>query len=394
MESSKTGISAYIVLLLICEFYDAASATGLLLTIIRALVFAWSSYYFIKTLITYNREPDIIKILMLFYIILAIYGIMVVIEGKTFLVGMREVRRVVTLSYIVKVSWSLLPIFVFYDYAKRGILTHAYIKKWLYLFCISVTICYFLTLQNTMSKNDEDEVTNNGGYLVLSFIPLLIFFRLKSWKQIIFLGAALLLVILSVKRGAILIGFIIAIIYFIFIYHTTQRNTRYGVILLFVVALSASYYMLDRIVTSSELFQERINDTLEGNTSGRDVIQSFFIDYYFNVASTKEQLFGGGANKTLELFNMYAHNDWIELAINQGLLGMLFYLLYWMAFIKLCLKKNMPPTIRCILIILFTDYFLKTFFSMSYTEYTLYSSLAFGYCIVKAYDGKYHNLIE
>ena len=120
---------------------------------------------------------------------------------------------------------------------------------------------------------------------------------------------------------------------------------------------------------------------MEGDTSGRDVIQGFFIDYYLNEASTTEQVIGGGANRTLELFNMYAHNDWIELAINQGLIGMFLYLVFWIAFARVLFKRDIPPIERTALIMLFFIYFMKTLFSMSYSDYTLYSSMVLGYCL-------------
>lgn len=381
MHNSKIGLNIFVCLLMVCSLLELTIVTGTILTLFRAIIFAWSFYFFLRTLVNIKREPAIIIALAIFYILLAIYGIIVVYEGKTFAIGTKASLKVVTISYIVKVSWSLLPIFVFYDYAKRGILNRQVMTKWLPLFLIVVMACYFLMRLIVMEKHDEDEVTNNGGYLVLSLVPMLLFLKPKSFKQYALFAGLFLLIFLSMKRGAILISLVVAAIYFLYLFKDSKRTSRIGVILALVVGLNGAYYLFDRMMTSSYYFQQRFDDTLEGDTNGRDFIQGFFLNYYINQYSPKEQLLGGGANATLELLNFYAHCDWLELAINQGLLGMGLYFIFWVTFIKLLFKKKTPPDVKACLIILFFIYFMKTIFSMSYTEYNLYSSITLGYCI-------------
>lgn len=386
MQDSRIGLNIFVVIYLTRSIIDATSISGIGVSMLLFIVFGWSLYCFFNTLSKIGDEPPIIKALTAFYVLLAIYGVIVVLEGKTFIVGMRESRNVVTLSYIIKVSWSLLPIFTFYYYAKKGALTTKYIRKWIPVFMIAAVACYYLMLQTSLTKHEEDEVTNNGGYLILSFVPMLVFIKGRSLRQYIFMAFALLLVFISMKRGAILCGLFTTVAYFGYLYRGAKRSTRYGVVIAITIGLFGIYYVFDRLSNESYYFQERMDDTMEGDTSGRDVIQGFFIDYYYNEYTPVEQLVGRGANATLELFGMYAHNDWIELGINQGLMGIVLYLLFWIAFVRLVLRKNIPPDVRASLIMLFVIYFLKTLFSMSYSEYTLYSSMTLGYCFAVACD--------
>jgi len=386
MQNAKIGLNIYITLLLACALLELTIVSGFILTLFRAIIFAWSLYYFLRTIANTKKEPAIIVALAVFYLLLAIYGIIVVFEGKSFAIGSRATQKVVTLSYIVKVSWSLLPIFVFYNFARKGILTKQVMIRWLPIFFAAAIVCYFIMRIIVMEKHDEDEVTNNGGYLILSLVPMLLFLKAKSFKQYLFLAGSLLLIFLSMKRGAILIGLVIIVIYYLYLFRDSKRSSYVGVVLALVVGLSSAYYLFDRMLTSSEYFQQRLDETLEGDTNGRDFIQGFFINYYFNEYTPKEQLIGKGANSTLELFNFYAHCDWIELAINQGLIGMLLYFVFWITFIKLLFKKKIAPDVRTCLIMLFFIYFMKTIFSMSYSEYTLYSSMALGYCIAMSYQ--------
>lgn len=386
MQDSRIGLNIFVAIYLTRSIIDATSISGIGVSMLLFIVFGWSLYCFFNTLSKIGDEPPIIKALTAFYVLLAIYGVIVVLEGKTFIVGMRESRNVATLSYIIKVSWSLLPIFTFYYYAKKGALTTKYIRKWIPVFMIAVVACYYLMLQTSLTKNEEDEVTNNGGYLILSFVPLLVLYKGRSLRQYVFMAFALLLVFVSMKRGAILCGLLATAAYFGYLYRGAKSSTRYGVAIAITIGLFGIYYVFDRLSSESYYFQERMDETMEGDTSGRDVIQGFFIYYYYNEYTPVEQLVGRGANATLELFGMYAHNDWIELGINQGLLGMMLYLFFWIAFARLVLRKNIPPDVRASLIMLFVIYFLKTFFSMSYSVYTLYSSMTLGYCIAVACD--------
>lgn len=386
MQGTRYEIDVYVILLMACSLLELTIVSGLVLSLFRYVIMIWSFTYYFKTLINFQKEPAIIKALTIFYLSLAIYGIVVVVEGKTFQVGIRNVINIVSLNYIYKVTWSLLPIFAFYNFTKKGILTRQYMMKWLYIFAAVVTIYFFLRMRLSMIKTEEDGVTNNAGYVVLSLVPMFIFLKARSWRQYLFMAGAILLVFLSMKRGAILGGLIVAAVYFLYIYRNSKSSTRLGVIIVLIFAAYGAFYVYDRLATTSTYFQERMEDTMEGNTNGRDWIHAFFINYYMNNYTLTEKFIGRGANSTLELFNMFAHNDWIELGINQGLLGMVLYLFFWIAFVRLLLKKVISPEVKTVLLMIFVIYFLKTFFSMSYSEYTLYSSMTFGYSIAMAYE--------
>lgn len=386
MQESRFEINTYVVLFLTCEVFDVTIASGLVQSLFRNVIFVWSLIYYVKILINYPKEPAIIKTLSIFYLSLAIYGIILVVEGKALQVGIRNVINMSTLNYIYKVSWSLLPIFVFYNFARRGVLNKSFIMNWLKVFIVVVAICYLLMLQNSVLKNDGEVGTNNAGYLVVSLIPMFIFLRNRSWLQYFLIASALFLVFLSMKRGAILAGFMAAGVYLLYLFRKAKRSTLVGLVIALVIGVWGTFELFERMMATSSFFQERVDDTLEGDTNGREWIYSFFIDEYMNNYSLQEKLIGRGANSTLEIMNMFAHNDWIELGINQGLLGMALYLFFWIAFVRLLLKKDVPPEVKTSLIMIFVIYFLKTWFSMSYSGYTLYSSMTFGYCIAMSYQ--------
>ena len=246
---------------------------------------------------------------------------------------------------------------------------------------MAITCCYYLAGQARMEFKEAEEITNNSGYLVLSIIPMFMFLKNRSLKQYLCWAFCLGLVLLSMKRGAIIISILLIGIYFLYLFRESKRSTILNIFFALIIALVGAYYSFEEMMSSSEYFQARVDKTMEGNSSGRDVIYTFFWEYYISETTPKEFLVGMGANATLDIFGQYAHNDWLEIAINQGLLGLMVYLLFWISFLWICLKKNVPPDVKVVLWMLFTIYFFKSVFSMSYREYTLYSSMILGYCI-------------
>ena len=358
--------------------------SGLVQTLCRYTIIIWSFAYYIKTVANFQKEPAVVKALSIFYLSLAIYGTIALVEGKTLYTPSTPI---VPMNYIYKTSWSLLPIFAFYNFAKKGLLTKQFMLKWIYACVVVATISYYFGMLQSLARHEgEEEATNNGGYIIVSLLPMFIFLKDQSKQQYLLLAGALLLTFLSMKRGAILVAGIAVTVYFWYLFRNSKKSRKIQVFVALMVAALGVFYVYDRLSTTSEYFQERVDETMEGETSGRDFIQGFLIDYYMTQYTPTEQLVGRGGNATLDVLGQFAHNDWIELGINQGLLGMLLYLFFWIAFAKTILKRDVPPKVKTALAMVFEMYFLKTFFSMSYSEYTLYASMVLGFGIAVACD--------
>ena len=384
MQEPKAQLNIYVGMLLVCNLLAAVMGSGLVLTLCRYTIIIWSFAYYIKTVANFQKEPAVVKALSIFYLSLAIYGIIVLVEGKTL---HTLTTPIVPMNYIYKTSWSLLPIFAFYNFAKKGLLTKQFMLKWIYACVVVATISYYFGMLQSLARHEgEEEATNNGGYIIVSLLPMFIFLKDRSKQQYLLLAGALLLAILSMKRGAILVGGIAVAVYFWYLFRNSKKSRKLQILVVLMVAASGVFYVYDRLSTTSEYFQERVDETMEGETSGRDFIQGFLIDYYMTQYTPTEQLVGRGGNATLDVLGQFAHNDWIELGINQGLLGMLLYLFFWISFVKLLMNRSVPPEVRTALAMIFVIYFLKTFFSMSYSEYTLYASMVLGFGIAVACD--------
>lgn len=64
--------------------------------------------------------------------------------------------------------------------------------------------------------------------------------------------------------------------------------------------------------------------------------------------------------------------------VDMGLIGFVSYVVYWGQFVKLTINKSLTTNARFGLALLAIIYFLKTLVSMSLSDMTFLSSMAFG----------------
>lgn len=376
----KNLATLYVWLFVIYLLSTSLLGSGFIITrIFSHILRIWSLFCLFSLLSSYGLKPAILKALGALLLMFVCYGLMQEFQDKVYYAHDPPVP--ITGSFFVfKICASLLPIFAFCYYAKRGYITDSFISDKIVLFLIVISIGAISNMSKEMSQANADEITNNFGYTYLSLMPMLVFVRSKL-RQVLFGGICLIMILLCMKRGAIIISFMVVVVYMLSLLKSSSKSTKIKVLASMLLIFTLAFYAVNKMMSKSDYFQERVNDTMEGDSSGRDVYYAFFIDYYLNNTTDEEFLLGMGANATLGIWHNYAHNDWLEIAINQGLLGVFLYLIYWITFLKLCLKKRIEHKIKTALWIVFVIYFLQTFFSMSYSDYTLYSSIVLGYCI-------------
>ena len=382
---AQVRLTLYVLLYIIYILSESFFKSGALVSLTRWVFLLVSFIFYLKVMLCRTKKPPFIMALGILYLMFFIYGAIVVAEGHDFYTWRSDGRRILSFVYLMQISRSLLPVFTFYYFAKKGVFDDRYLNRMMLLFFFAVCVEYIITMQARMSVKGTDEVTNNAGYVVVSMLPMMMFLKAKSLKQYIGIGIILLMTFGSMKRGSILIGGICLGIYFLYLLRNSKRSAIIGIFVTMFIALGIVYYIYQSMMESSDYFQNRVEDTLEGDSSGRDNIYAFFFEYYLEETTTQQQFIGLGANATLDIFGQYAHNDWLEIAINQGLLGLFIFLIFWLVFLGACLRKQPDPRIRATLWMLFAMFFLKSFFSMSYRSFTLYSNIVLGYCIAVSF---------
>ena len=116
----------------------------------------------------------------------------------------------------------------------------------------------------------------------------------------------------------------------------------------------------------------RIEQTMEGQSSHRDEIYTEAWQLWSTSDNTTNMVIGYGFDGTLNNMSNghYAHNDWLEILVDYGLIGILSYLLIFFSIIKNIIRTK-ETDIKLILLACFSIWFLKTLFSMGFTEENL-----------------------
>lgn len=351
---------------------------------ILAVLLVISLYYTIYANIKFVLPPYM-KMLNIMLIMFVIYGGVLLLSNEVLVIRDDYLGAVSNKDYLKNIFISLLPIYTFFVFAKIGQLSDSVIRKWIPIFVVIVIANFFAQQSRSLAKAEElmstqEEFTNNVGYIFLAIIPLLLFVKRTFVKYILLLVCGVF-IIAAMKRGAILIFALTLPLFFNWTLKGISPTKKILISVLIVVCVCAIVYYMSYMLDTSEYFQDRINNTLAGDASGRESMYPHLLRQIFYYATPLQFLFGRGAWGTLKVSNNFAHNDWLEIGINQGVLGVVIYIVYWVAFYVTTKRMRQNNQIYAVLMLTMTILFMKTMFSMSYDNMLVYTTICIGYCM-------------
>lgn len=356
---------------------------GYIPQILLVLVLLWSLLHLGYAILHFSSLPNSLKALLVLLFSYVLYGIFPIIEHQELFVT--QIRTYVPpFGYMKSALISITPVYSFYYFTKKGAITETYLKLFAIVFFISIVISYYafqaLQLQNAIKfGSDAREFTNNVSYDFIYLIPYIYLIKNKR-NALIFLSAIAVYLIIGMKRGAIIIGLIGIAFYMKDLLANEKLRKKIYISLLIIATIILLSYVATTMYEQSPYFQYRVNQTLEGSTSTRDVIAESLLNYYFNKTTSLQILFGSGANATLLHAINFAHNDWLEMLIDQGAVGFLLLLSFYLyLFLDVRKMKRYDKLFYCSFRTMFVIIFTKTFFSMSICSMLPYLTLLMGY---------------
>lgn len=356
-----------------------------------------SLYYTFYALSRY-KLPSYMKGLAVFVTVLSMYGFFLMLYSSTMIKTSGE--AVSSYTYLQGVLCSLLPVFPVYVFTIKGKLNKTILQWWIPVFFIATTLLFYhhqqqQLLQSIQAGSQREEFTNNYGYEFLALLPLMAFFSKNKIIQYFGIAYAMVFMLMAMKRGAIIIGFICIICFMLISFKGAKRGKKIRVILLSIGVLAVTYYAFNKLLVNSDYFNHRLDATFEGNSSGRESLFALYFNFFIGQSNPLTFLFGHGANSTVGLFGQYAHNDWLELAINQGVLGVVVYVTYWICFYKSKRKARYDDEVYLAISLLFFSSFLRSFFSMSYGDMSIFTTVCIGYCMgMISENDRQHNVLQ
>ncbi len=328
-------------------------------------------YYVGKYYISYRPKKTMLAF-SIFFAVQLCYGIALLI--------LDNVSGTEPDSYLKMLFISLGPIYAFYSFTKQGVLTEQRMSTWFVIFIV-VAICdYYNTMQQGLLKMETEETTNNASYSFVGLVPFIFLLRKNILRQILALAILYYFIISGLKRGAILIGAILLLWVIYELLKSVSKIKRLGFMLLTIIFLYVGYKFIVNFYENSDYFQHRIEQTMEGSSSGRDNIFSTLLNDYCNNYNIIQLLFGKGAYHTENIIGLKAHNDWLELLIDCGFIGIFLYLIYWISFVIELKKNRSNHLVYAMMGACFLFTLARTFFSMSFTNMPFYTCMILGYC--------------
>ena len=253
--------------LLWCLYYLQGTlySKGVLAQGILLLILAWSLYYTAKVL-RQTKLPSFIKALTMFIGVYVIYYLFSYLDPTPIYVNFVMEQRVTAFGSLKTTLMSLLPIYAYYYFAKKGQLQN--VGFYIIILLILTTFQFIRYQTNAVIEAatmglDREEFTNNVAYNFVQLIPLLFLFNKKPFWQYATLLYALVFILMGMKRGAILIG-ALCFVYFLYnSYKTSSPKGRKYIVLLSICVLIGLGIYATNFIAGSDYFAKRVEDTLE-----------------------------------------------------------------------------------------------------------------------------------
>jgi len=311
--------------------------------ILVSIVYAFSSNF-------HFRVPQYIKGLNILIILFSIYGFFLIFNTEHLTVKMIGVEVSKT-TFLKNIYLSLLPIYAFYYFSKKKQLHIGLMQFWSIVFLVIAVVNFFA----------------------------LILFNKKRVFQYLYLAICVVFIVIGMKRGAILASVIGIVWYLLFSFKRTNVKSRWGYVIFAIIVFIVGRFFISYMIETSDYFNLRIAQTVSNDNSGRSGLYSMFYEHFIHETNILRLLFGNGASATLIIGDNYAHNDWLEIAINHGVIGLIVYAYYWVCFFRTWRKsKNYDEAYLAIGMIMIV-YFAMSFYSMSYDGMSRGATMVLGY---------------
>ena len=365
----------YVVLWCIYMLQEVLYSPGIINQLLQLIMLVWSMTAVFRCMIQSEiYKSTILKATFFLIVMYTIYGtIHIIFDAPIKVIG--------KYVYLQNALNSLAPIFLFYEFTMSGKLTSDRIRIYLPILLITCILVYYRCENEILLKTGKDEITNNIGYMFVTLIPILFFNSKTPILQFTYMGIILLYIFMGMKRGAILIGMIGLIVLLFANMRNSSRSTKFIFIMLTMIIVIGIIKYIDYMMNNSAYFMVRFEQTLEGNTSNRDIIYGSLWDALLSESRPLYFYFGRGANSTFRIVGSFAHQDWLETFCNNGLIGVFILFFFFYTLGKNAWKSRMyfSGMMFYSFVTLIIIIFCKTLFSMSIQDIKMYESMLIGY---------------
>lgn len=332
-----------------------AEGTSLTQGILLAIL-GISGYYFVKVMLL-TKRPALVNA----------WTALLLLNVLSYVFTYSFINHKVSSEYLKAILVVLLPFYpIFYLAIKKEI----NLKHFVYFFIISlpISILHFNNEQAALlDATMLDDVVNNAAYSFVGLIPFVFLIR-KRLPAYISLVIISYFIIQGAKRGALVVGAVGLLMYAYYQLRTVPKNKRFRAYALVISGFFVLGYYINIYYSDHLFLQQRLDEMSEGHSSGRDIIYASIFNNWYYSDNIFKMVFGYGfkGSKLLSSTGNSAHNDWLELLANNGLVGVGVYLFLFYSLIKSTFNRAWSKNKQLILLSCTVIWFTTTLFSMGF----------------------------
>lgn len=376
----------YLTLLFLIFSKDILYPSGSILSVmIQAATLVISIVYLIKSLLKTSIEKKAFYWIWISILLLHLTMFYLAYSGIFGVYGFNGIGRFLGILFV---SLSFFPIY----YLKQR---YANIDKYFLYFIVVMLLLsiskFFISRSEILETRglEEADIVSNASYLFAFLFPYIYFFQKKKWVGLVSCFIFLFFSIIASKRGAF-ISILLSTVIYLYYYITSIKSSKTKAIkysLSFTVILAGLIYLIE-ILLKNNFILERLTNYSDGG-SGRDIIYSNLFNAWWNNDSIINFFIGYGFQSSLKLsgLGLFAHNDWLELLINYGFLGIpLYFLLFILCILYIVDSKN-PRMHRYLLTSVVVLWLVTSIVSMNYmNSQSILQSMILAYVFSSKYQ--------
>lgn len=324
------------------------------------LILAICSIYFLKTfLLRKRKEPFVLAWTAL---------LLLNVVGFIFTGRISNVNQFIMMKEILVCMLTFYP---FYYFSIKGQLDRNDLLVFFIIMLVVQILQFFINRNAILSAGmpSAENVVNNIAYRFVALFPFVFLFQRKKLLSIIMTVIILYFVISGAKRGAFLVSMIILICFIFYQIKANNKNNSIGTFAGNTALIVIILIVLNRLYLQNQYLNSRLAAIFQGDSSGRAIIYSNILNNWIK-SDAFHKIFGHGfaASIIMSGTGSYAHNDWLELLSNFGIVGIIVYIMVFYHGIRLAFNKNWNIDKRILAGTIIIAGFAISLFSMWYTS--------------------------
>ncbi len=276
-------------------------------------------------------------------------------------------------TQIGNILCAMLSLSLFVCLSEKGVMNNRFFFiAGIVLLLVSVIKYYYAERMaiielDILDRKDDLDITNNASISFLMLLPMLFLMKsnIQKWSSLL---VCIFFLISGAKRGNI-IAAIIPLVLFVHCLFKDSRHSILKTIFALLLITGVSYLTYYWMITDEYLLY-RIEQTAEGYSSGRAEIYVGAWKAWLDSNNFFTYLFGYGFDGTIHqelTHHLHAHNDWLEILVDYGLLGIPFYLMIFLLLIR-PIKRSLTYEMKMVLLSSVFIWLFKSIYSMGFTE--------------------------